>query len=295
MRGRLFLYGEAAKGAKVIVFSDMDGTLLSSDNRITPATVEMLDVLHENGIEFVPCTGRPLMGVPRELLAHPAVNYVVCSGGTSVAELSDVTPAGCMRMTTIMCEPLRNGVAERIWSFARDLDVTFEAFVDGDCLMPSSMYDRLDEFSQGDSRVADALRAVHTPVDGTPEQIMARPADVERVILYWRNAGEGETLGRFLKTMPGIAVVSSYPNNFEITRNDVSKGTAIRWLCGHLGISVTDSYGFGDSSNDLGMFEAVGHACAMKNATTEVKAVADAVTEFDNDHDGVARAVLSLM
>ena len=279
----------------MIVFSDMDGTLLTSDSRITPATLDMLDALHAQGFEFVPCTGRPLMGVPRELLEHPAVNCAVCSGGTSVSELCEEDPADYTRAATVMCESLGEGVAERIWAFARTLDVTFEAFIDGDCLMPRAMYDRLDEFSQGDPHVADALRAVHTPVDETPEEIMARPDDVERVILYWRDPADGAVLANFLKTVPGIAVVSSYPNNFEITRDDVSKGTAVRWLCDHLGIPISDSYGFGDSSNDLGMLEAVGHACAMKNATAEVKAVADMVTEFDNDHDGVARAVLSFL
>lgn len=279
----------------MIVFSDMDGTLLTGDNRITPATLAALDALHARGFEFVPCTGRPLMGVPRELLAHPAVHYAVCSGGTSVAMLSADDSADCTRATTVMCESLGEGVAERIWDFAQALDVTFEAFVDGDCLMPRDMYDRLDEFSLGDSHMAEALRAVHTPVDETPEQIMTRPADVERVILYWHDPADGKALGEYLKTIQGIAVVSSYSNNFEITRDDVSKGTAVRWLCDRLGIPVAESYGFGDSSNDLGMLEAVGNACAMKNATAEVKAAADMVTEHDNDHDGVARAIMSML
>ncbi len=38
----------------MIVFSDMDGTLLTSDKQMSDATWAMLDELVRRGIEFVP-------------------------------------------------------------------------------------------------------------------------------------------------------------------------------------------------------------------------------------------------
>lgn len=46
---------------------------------------------------------------------------------------------------------------------------------------------------------------------------------------------------------------------------------------------------FGDSLNDLGMFELAGTACAVANALDEVKAAADIVLPHTNDEDAVAR------
>lgn len=46
----------------------------------------------------------------------------------------------------------------------------------------------------------------------------------------------------------------------------------------------------GDSSNDAAMLRAAGFAVAMGNATEEIKALADAVTDT-NDADGVAKAI----
>lgn len=46
---------------------------------------------------------------------------------------------------------------------------------------------------------------------------------------------------------------------------------------------------FGDSINDLGMFELAGTACAVANALDEVKAAADIVLPHTNDEDAVAR------
>ena len=63
----------------MIVFSDMDGTLLTSDKQMSDATWAMLDELARRGVEFVPCTGRPLSGIFEPILAHPAVHYAVCA------------------------------------------------------------------------------------------------------------------------------------------------------------------------------------------------------------------------
>ena len=57
----------------MIVFSDMDGTLLTSNKQMSDATWAMLDELARRGIEFVPCTDLytgfiyKMLGVPETL------------------------------------------------------------------------------------------------------------------------------------------------------------------------------------------------------------------------------------
>ena len=43
----------------MIFFSDMDGTLLTSDKRITPETWAALDAIHDTGMQFVPAQRAP--------------------------------------------------------------------------------------------------------------------------------------------------------------------------------------------------------------------------------------------
>lgn len=88
----------------MIVFSDMDGTLLTSDKQMSDATWAMLDELARRGIEFVPCTGRPLSGIFEPILAHPAVHYAVCANGASVWQLDEDTPTDASR-ATVHLEP----------------------------------------------------------------------------------------------------------------------------------------------------------------------------------------------
>ncbi len=43
------------------------------------------------------------------------------------------------------------------------------------------------------------------------------------------------------------------------------------------------------------MLQAAGHGMAMINAESEDREAADAITEYDNDHDGVARTIMAAL
>mgnify|MGYP000733119065 CR=1 FL=1 len=45
-----------------------------------------------------------------------------------------------------------------------------------------------------------------------------------------------------------------------------TKGTALTWLCEHLGERLADAWAFGDNINDIPMLQAAGHGMAMINA-----------------------------
>ena len=79
-------------------------------------------------------------------------------------------------------------------------------------------------------------------------------------------------------------------NYFEMTAKGVNKGSAIKIVCEKLQIDVADTIAVGDSMNDLDMLKAAGTAIAMANAPSEVKAVADYVTDLAED-DGIANAL----
>jgi hydroxymethylpyrimidine pyrophosphatase-like HAD family hydrolase len=87
-----------------------------------------------------------------------------------------------------------------------------------------------------------------------------------------------------------LAVCSSGPDNLELTAPGVSKGSAVTWLAGRLGLTLDQVMVVGDSLNDLSMFELDCFKVAMANAETEILDRASFVTASHQD-DGVARAV----
>ena len=60
-------------------------------------------------------------------------------------------------------------------------------------------------------------------------------------------------------------------------------------------ISDERAAAFGDGRNDIDMLRAVPQSWAMANAPAEVRAAAARVTALDNDHDGLAETIFSLL
>jgi len=67
------------------------------------------------------------------------------------------------------------------------------------------------------------------------------------------------------------------------------KAHALTKVMEYLERDTKDVTVFGDSINDIGMFNLAGTSVAVSNALDEVKAVADIVLPYSNDEDGVAR------
>ena len=65
--------------------------------------------------------------------------------------------------------------------------------------------------------------------------------------------------------------------NGELINKRFHKGKALRLMCGHLGIPISESIAFGDSINDKEMLEIAGLSICMENGQEQVKKIADEV------------------
>ena len=68
-----------------------------------------------------------------------------------------------------------------------------------------------------------------------------------------------------------------------------TKGRAIERVCAHLGVPISDAYGFGDSMNDLEMIQTVGTSVCMANGAEALKKISDVVCP-SVEEDGLAKA-----
>ena len=85
-------------------------------------------------------------------------------------------------------------------------------------------------------------------------------------------------------------VMRSEPNNLEIVSKHTSKGDALITLAKKLNIDIEETISFGDSDNDSSMIKVSGMGVAMGNASEDIKAIADIVTD-SNNNDGLAKAI----
>ena len=92
-------------------------------------------------------------------------------------------------------------------------------------------------------------------------------------------------------------VVFSHPRiKLVYEDNDIiviNKGSGIRAICNHLGCSLADTIGFGDSDNDLQMTDVVGISVCMANGSDNLKKRCDRICPAVTD-DGIAREFAAL-
>ncbi|MBQ8597880.1 MAG: HAD hydrolase family protein, partial [Lachnospiraceae bacterium] len=93
----------------------------------------------------------------------------------------------------------------------------------------------------------------------------------------------------------GISMLYSNPYYLEMFPAVSGKGASVKKLCEILDINPYFSVAAGDAQNDLSMIEAAGMGIAMKNGSEDVKMAATMITDYDNNEDGLAKALVDLI
>ncbi|WP_191621654.1 HAD-IIB family hydrolase, partial [Aerococcus tenax] len=94
----------------------------------------------------------------------------------------------------------------------------------------------------------------------------------------------------FKKEFPELNFYRTSPYSIDAIPNTASKGHAIRQFEKHMGFENMDSYAFGDSPNDISMFQVSDYKISMSNASEELKNISDIVVDNSND-TGVANGL----
>ena len=261
-----------------LAFVDMDGTFLDSNKAVCPRNKDVMDLAARLGIQFVPCTGRNVNGIPPEMADHPAVRYAVCCNGALIRDI---------RANEIVREiSLDKGVVRALYRELKDLPITFDIFADGKIYTFDDRWDYIDQM-ECDEPTRRQLKSFRVRYDGDFEQLMGECGDICRINVFFLDDESKRRVWGAVDADPALRRSSSLPSNIEITHKEAHKGAALAWLCRHLGVDVADAVAFGDGDNDLSMIRMAGDGVAMANAIPEVLAAADHVTS-SCDEAGVA-------
>ena len=135
------------------------------------------------------------------------------------------------------------------------------------------------------------IRRLRSPVENFRQTIKARNRGVQKIQMFFLDLQlRLQMLEELPKWFPDINVTASLSNNIELNSRDAHKGKALLELCRCLQIDPSQTMVFGDGLNDLTMLQTAALSVAMGNAVPQAKAVADYVTDT-NDNDGVAKAI----
>ena len=88
---------------------------------------------------------------------------------------------------------------------------------------------------------------------------------------------EMKALKDVLADIPGIAYLSSFVTNVEVTNEEATKGKIVMKVIKSLGIEPDEVLVLGDGMNDISMFELFKNSAAPENAQEEIKNLASLV------------------
>ena len=267
-----------------LIALDLDGTLLTTDKRVTERNLATLQRASEQGIFIVPVTGRIFRGLPQAVLDWPFLKYAILSNGAAIYDVLN---------DKMLCRaeiPLAQALEIMSWLDGQPL--IYDCYMEGQGYMTEAMWQQIDAYAASPI-VAEYMKSIRTPVPELKAHIRARGSDIQKIQAFCRDTDtQRRLLGHF--PFPNIAVSSSVPRNVEINREDATKGRALLALAEHLGLRREQTMAFGDGLNDITMIKSAGIGVAMGNAVDEVKRVADEITAT-NDEDGVAAVVEGLL
>lgn len=266
--------------------TDIDGTLVNSKGKISQKTLDTIQRVMAKGVIFTVCTGRNInkaMPIAKQLgLKVP----FVCIDGILIFDPVNNRPIMDMRMSK-----------EHVKRFV-ELGIEHKTFIevsDGYKYykhIPDKSFEKFDFFNKhtlmGRAKsYMGGIRYVKNPTD-----LYKINSPIYQVVLA-ADKPKSQELAKMIRES-GYQNVEVrdfiWENYLFINHSGMGKSRGIKILCEHFNILPDEVIAFGDENNDIDMLELVGMGVAMENAWDGVKAVADYVTE-SNDNDGVAKAL----
>lgn len=264
-----------------VIGLDLDETALNSDKQLTPCVAAAIQKAIEAGVVVLPATGRQLDGIPKSFLEIPGVRYALVSNGASVYDLKtgEIIYSACFEKE----------VALSVLGQIHGYDTLTAIYMDGRGFTQGEDMSRLEPFLSPATMAY--LRSSRIVVPSLEALIQASRTGVEKFSLNFTDPAERLRAHEELQARGDVEVTSSIATNAEVNAKHTHKGTALVSLAKHLGFTREQVMAIGDSTNDLMMLKTVGHGVAMCNGHPEVRAIADEITEYTCNEDGVAAAI----
>ncbi len=255
------------------LFFDVDGTILSEITKKVPfSAAEALKKAQRRGHLLFVNTGRPYCELPAKVLEVPFDGFL-CGCGTHLVYRGEVLFRRYI--------PKEKGLAY--------LDLMEACGVDGICEAAEDIYfpgkvsrfEGLEETRKSFGRRNLGKKSVQEDKDFV----------YDKLFVY---TDEKSDRKRFLSEIgKDMEIIDRELNRYELVPKGFSKATACSFILEHFGISLERCYVFGDSSNDLAMFQFAPHGIAMGSHSSILEPYTEFVTKTVEE-DGIAYALSCL-
>ncbi|AWH91107.1 HAD family hydrolase [Dietzia lutea] len=271
-----------SRSRPILVATDVDGTLIGSDDLVPAANLAVVEDLVADGATFVLATGRPPRWLAQVVDQLPVAPLAVCANGAVIMdtgsgeflETSLLDPDTLAAIDDVLRERLPGSgiAAERLGADAADADFVASPDYEHAWIHPAHL-----EVGHAEVLSEPVLKLL-ARVPGMPsaEMLAALRGEVDHLadVTYSTTNGLIEFAARGVTKASGLSRIAA--------------STAAATATPSADVPVTVA--FGDMPNDLEMLRWADHGVAMGNAIPAVHAAADEVT-LTNDEAGLAHVL----
>ena len=266
-----------------LIFIDIDGTLLTSEHKISPGTLSAIQrVTQINKIPVILTTARPPQAV-ESIYAQLNLNTPACcfNGALIVNKLNSNNKYSILSSVTIDA-----GLVSKVNEIAVLQDVNISIYRLNEWFVTNH-----DDFIKREERVTETTSIVLEKLNPKIQEWTDANDGPHKILLI----GAPDKINKtefILKTRFGsyLNIFRSNTNYLEINNITASKKTAIEFFIKKDNLATEEVIAIGDNYNDIEMLQFAGLGIAMGNSPIEVKSIADFVT-LDNNSGGIQFAL----
>ena len=261
-----------------IFFIDLDGTLMRDDRTISDRNREAIKKAVNDGNYIALATGRAIASgrnIVKDLGLTVPGCYLVAYNGAIIYDCS----ADCV----LSRKKLPIEYAEYLYNEANAAGIYIQTYSETQ-ILTSERTKELDVYVERTKMPYRIEKDMWSMLNEEPPKMILidleskeRLEEFQRAHLEWE---KGKCISFF-----------SCPEYLEYCPLDATKGYGVDFLKKFLKIPYENTVAIGDQENDIAMIQRAFVGVAMKNASDEVKACADYVSQSDNNHDGVAEII----
>lgn len=262
-----------------LIVSDIDGTLVSNSNEISPLTVQLVKKLRTKNVLFSMASQRvhsSIVPLAKELDID--IPYISLNG-----TLIQDTEGKVVLNKSIIDKKY----VERALKLAERHYVKI-ALCYNDEIVYTEDNSVIRDFMTRLGTTYTLVKSYDNYMDNVLEIIMSGN---DRKIMKHIQSKMRPAFGLFLKVKYYRSQTFQGVFNVEVIRKGISKKTGLRMLTKYLNINKDEVMVFGDWYNDRDLFQFGGTNIALENAVDELKEMADYITHKSNEDEGVAEVL----
>jgi hypothetical protein len=255
-----------------LVLADVDGTLVTSEKKLTDRAIKAVHRIYDAGIRFAITSGRPPRGMAMFVEPLTLQTPIAAFNGGVIT-----TPG----MTVIEQHIIPGDLVVPIASLMRSFGLDVWIYRGADWYVPDPNGPHVAREVQT-VQFQPKIMARIEGVTGNVAKIVGVSDDHDAVAKA--SAAARDRFGNH------VAAARSQPYYLDVTHPEANKGAVVQFLAARYEMPPAEIATIGDMPNDIVMFAHSGLSIAMGNADSQVKRAARHVTDT-NDNDGFALAM----